>query len=50
MARLGNQHCANCIGTLSFPVAWGEKNPNPNLILTPTLSITVDPKPNPNRN
>ena len=21
MASAGNQHCANCIGTLSFPVA-----------------------------
>jgi len=21
LASLGNQHCANCIGTLSFPIA-----------------------------
>ena len=22
MARLWNRHCANCIGTLSFPIEW----------------------------
>ena len=22
MASPGNQHCANCIGTLSFPIAY----------------------------
>ena len=22
MASPGNQHCANCIGTLSFPICW----------------------------
>jgi len=28
MASPGNQHCASCIGTLSFPIVWCERMPS----------------------
>ena len=28
MASPGNQHCANCIGTLSFPINWIQSSAN----------------------
>ena len=36
MASTGNQHCANCIGTLLFPVAMNRrrgKDVNSNLLV-----------------
>ena len=32
MASPGNQHCANCIGTLSFPIGKGQ---------IPTVAATI---------
>jgi len=34
MASPGNQHCASCIGTLSFPVGMDNNNNNNNDRLT----------------
>jgi len=38
MASPGNQHCANCIGTLSIPIGpWGVDMTAPRRKSTPTL-------------
>ena len=41
MASPGNQHCANCIGTLSFPIADICRLPNP------ISTLNSNPNPNP---
>ena len=42
MASPRNQHCANCIGTLSFPIGKRSRtNLHSSLFFTAALSITL---------
>ena len=42
MASRGNQHCANCIGTLSFPLGWRSDLPCPHPCQPQLLTYMCD--------